>query len=325
MMTDIIIPVYKPDEKLVQLFEGLSNQTVRPDNIILMYTVLSEKDSISPHLVELGQKASELSVYEVTEDEFDHGGTRAEAVLQSEADIVIMMTQDAVPADDKLIENLIAPFKDDSIGAVYARQLPSGSSSPAECFTRGFNYPDESVTKGKDDIEKMGIKAFFCSNVCAAYRRDIYEELGGFIDRTIFNEDMIYAHKLIMNGYKIRYAADARVIHTHEYTAMQQLHRNFDLAVSQADHPEVFGGISSESEGKKYVSAAYGYFKKINSGYLIIPFIWGCCFRYLGYKLGKNYKKLPMKTVRAISMNKRYWTKETEGPKGEENVGDQQQ
>jgi rhamnosyltransferase len=60
---------------------------------------------------------------------------------------------------------------------------------------------------------------------------------------------MIYAAKVIENGYQIAYAADARVIHSHNYTGKQQFHRNFDLGVSQAEHPEVFEGISSESEG----------------------------------------------------------------------------
>lgn len=307
MKTDIIIPVYHPDEKLVRLLKGLKSQTVRPDNIIIMYTRLSERDHISPHLIELAMEVSELKVYELSADEFDHGGTRAEAVRHSDADIFIMMTQDAVPADDMLIENLIRHLLNSEIGAAYGRQIADSDSSPAECFTREFNYPDESVIKGKEDLDRLGIKTFFCSNVCAAYRRDSYDKLGGFIERTIFNEDMIYAHKLIMNGYRIAYSADARVIHTHEYKPMQQLHRNFDLAVSQAEHPEVFMGISSESEGAKYIRSAFSYFREIHRSYLIIPFIWGCCFRYMGYLLGKNYKKLPARMVRTLCMNKGYF------------------
>ena len=47
----------------------------------------------------------------------------------------------------------------------------------------------------------------------------------------------------------MRTARDAQVVHSHNYCALQQFHRNFDLAVSQTMHPEVFGGIRSESEG----------------------------------------------------------------------------
>ncbi len=73
---------------------------------------------------------------------------------------------------------------------------------------------------------------------------------GGFIQNAIFNEDMIFAGKAVMeDDYAIAYVADAKVIHSHNYNCTQQFKRNFDLAVSQADRPEVFGGIHSESEG----------------------------------------------------------------------------
>ena len=55
------------------------------------------------------------------------------------------------------------------------------------------------------------------------------------------------------DDYAIAYVADAKVIHSHNYNCTQQFKRNFDLAVSQADHPEVFGGIRSESEGIRLV------------------------------------------------------------------------
>ena len=97
--------------------------------------------------------------------------------------------------------------------------------------------------KGKEDEDELGIKTYFCSNVCAAYRRDIYLKLGGFTKKTIFNEDMIFAGHAVEAGYQIAYAADAQVIHSHNYTAMQQLHRNFDLGVSQADHPRCLGAF----------------------------------------------------------------------------------
>lgn len=107
---------------------------------------------------------------------------------------------------------------------------------------RGYNYPPASRVKSLEDLPELGIKTYFCSNVCCAYRREIYEALGGFIKHAIFNEDMLFAAKAIQAGYRIAYAAEARVIHSHNYTCGQYFHRNFDLGVSQADHPEVFRG-----------------------------------------------------------------------------------
>src|SRR5699024_4967535 len=108
-----------------------------------------------------------------------------------------------------------------------------------------FNYPKESRIKTKEDLPTLGIKTFFCSNVCSAYRKEAYDALGGFIHKTIFNEDMIMASKMIEAGMSIAYAADAVVWHWHDYTAMEQLHRNFDLAVSQTDYGGLFLKVKS--------------------------------------------------------------------------------
>lgn len=54
---------------------------------------------------------------------------------------------------------------------------------------------------------------------------------------------MIYAAKAVEAGYSVAYAADAQVVHSHNYTNGQQFHRNFDLGVSQAEHPEILQHI----------------------------------------------------------------------------------
>ena len=188
---------------------------------------------------------------------------------QSDADIVVFMTQDAVPADRFLIEHLMAPFEREDVGAAYARQLPRKDCHIIERYTRSFNYPEKSRLKGKADIPVLGIKTFFCSDVCAAYSKKAYEETGGFEKKTIFNEDMILAGHMVEKGYMIAYAADAQVIHSHNYTGLQQFHRNFDLAVSQAEHPEVFAGIASESEGIRLVKSTARYLLREKKGWLI--------------------------------------------------------
>ena len=142
---------------------------------------------------------------------------------------------------------------------------------------------------------------------CAAYRREIYEELGGFVKHTIFNEDMIYAAKAVEAGYAIAYAADARVVHSHNYTNGQQFHRNFDLGVSQAEHPEVFAAYPSESEGKRMVKDVTAYLRDHHMSGKLPHFYIQCACKYAGYLLGKNYRRLPGKWVLAFTSNKEYW------------------
>lgn len=304
-MVDVIIPVYKPGKELFALIEMLEKQSVPINNIILMNTEEKYFEQLT-YGARFMEKYKNIKVFHLSKREFDHGKTRRQGVKKSQTDIFVMMTQDAIPTDEYLLENLIKNLKD-NVAVAYARQLATEKSSVLERFTRIFNYPEKSYVKSVDDLEILGIKTYFCSNVCAAYRRDIYEELGGFIKHTIFNEDMIYAAEAVKAGYEIAYEAEARVYHSHNYTNMQQLRRNFDLGVSQADHPEIFAGISSESEGKKLVKAATDYLKQNHMLKKLPYFYMQCASKYAGYLLGKHYKKLPVKLILKLTMNKEYW------------------
>ena len=236
-----------------------------------------------------------FEVINISEKDFDHGATRNEGAASSSADLLLFMTMDALPADEKMAENMIKAFDTPKVAAVFARQLPYDDASLGERFSRSFNYPADSYVKSADDKARLGIKTYFCSNACAMYDRT--EKLGKFPVNMIFNEDMVFAHTLIENGYSIAYAADATVYHSHNYTNMQQFHRNFDLAVSQAMHPEVFEGVSSESEGRSYVKDAFSYFIREKSPFYFIPFAFAYAFRLAGYRLGKMYEKLPRKVI----------------------------
>lgn len=304
---DVVLVTYKPTQSFLRLIELLESQTYQINKIIIINTeeryfqkLFDESDFM--------KKYDNIEVHHILQKEFDHGKTRNMAVSYSKADIFICMTQDAIPENNLLIEKLVDALTiNEKIAAAYAKQLPLDDCREIEKYTRQFNYPDYSNVKSVADIEKLGIKTFFCSNVCAAYKRDIFEKQGKFINKTIFNEDMIYAGHAIKEGYEIAYSSEAMVKHSHNYTCMQQLRRNFDLGVSQADNPDVFAGISSSSEGIKLIKSTITYLSKTNNKRYIPYLIVSSGFKFMGYKLGTNYKKLPKKLIMKLTMNKYYW------------------
>ncbi len=230
--------------------------------------------------------------------------------MMSHAEFLIYMTQDALPVNEKLVENLMAAFQDERVGAAYARQLPSGDSSSIERFTRTFNYPPESRVKSEADLPELGIKTYFCSNACAAYRKAVYMSLGGFESRTIFNEDMIMAGRIVQSGFKIAYTAEAQVIHSHHDGCFKLFKRNFDLAVSQVEHPEIFEGTRSETEGIRLVKLTAAYLLKAGKPWEIIPLILQSGSKYAGYRLGQNYRRLPGWLILRCTLNPGYWKRE---------------
>lgn len=331
---DIIIPTYKPGKRFLRLFDMLQRQALPYNKLILINT---ERELMSEDIRAKVTSDERTVLKDISADEFDHAATRAMAVQMSTADAFICMTDDAVPADEFLTEKLIAGLNtgieatgrlqvhktdiasngpdsadkaaDIRIAMCYARQLAAQDADEAERYVRRFNYPAESMLKSAGDLPRLGIKTYFASDVCCAYNREVFDKLGGFIDNAIFNEDMIYAASAIKAGFAIMYEAKAQVVHSHNYTAMQQLHRNFDLGLSQRQHPEVFDGLSSEGEGIKLVAAVVKHLAA--SGHIaeIPTFIWRTGFRYIGYRAGKCYDKLPRSLVRMMAMNKRYIAK----------------
>lgn len=316
---DVIIPVYKADKKLERLLAMLLQQTLRPAKIILMNTE-AEGHTVADLRTRVEKVAAkndnrtltpvEIKIVRVEKKDYDHGGTRNLAVTKySDANFFLCMTQDAVPADVFLLEKLMQCFREEEIGAAYARQLAAEHANFTERFLRLHNYPAESCKKTKEDKERLGIKTYMISNVCAMYRRSRYDALGGFATDTIFNEDMIFGAALIEAGDAICYCAKARVYHTHNYGLTAQFKRSFDMAVSQRDYRSVFGQVSSEKEGICFVKNAAEYCVSQRRFGDLFLFLMDSVARYTGFFLGKHYKSLPEKMVLSCTLQPAYWEK----------------
>lgn len=306
MKVDAVIPAYKPGHDLRELVEKLLDQTVRLGRIIIINTdreYFDEKEYLIAPAVE---------VVHITRHEFDHAGTRDMGLRMSDADYVLFMTMDAIPKDNYLVEKLLSGFRRaDNIAVSYARQLPKKDCNRIEQITREFNYPAQSRVQTSDDIKELGIKAYFCSNVCAMYDTSIYRSLGGFKAPAIFNEDMVYAAGALDAGYAVSYCADALVYHSHNYTGRQYYRRNFDLGVSQANHPEIFERFNVKGTGMQLVRKSLAQICRRGTPADIIRLVYYSGMKYLGFRKGKNYHKLSLESCLKHTSDKEYWNRLT--------------
>ena len=301
MTVTVIIPTYKPGQMFMRLIKQINNQTYPVQRIRVINT---DKSLWNPIFDGLSDK---MEVVHIAKGAFDHGGTRDAVARIVDTDVMFYLTQDVSLQDESVFAEMMKFFNRQDVKAVYARQLPQRDCKTIESYTRSFNYPSNSQIKGKEDIERLGIKTYFCSNVCAAYDRETYIRLGGFVRKTIFNEDMIYAGTLIQAGYRVAYAAKACVLHSHNYNNREQLRRNFDLAVSQVDNPQIFMGMKSEGEGIRLVKRTAKYLWQIHKPWLILTLFTTSVAKYTGYWLGKHYQVLPKRWIMKLTMNKEYW------------------
>lgn len=302
MTVDIIIPVYKPDEKLLSLVERLQKQDYEIETI----RIINTKSNLA--LPTIPMEPYPVEILEIEAADFDHGATRNMGARHSNADLLLFMTQDAVPADIHLVSSFVEVFeKYQDLNIAYGRQFPNKDCNVVERFTRRFNYPEESKIKSIQDLETMGIKTFFFSDVCGAYRRRAFLQRGGFEAPIIFGEDLVHTAKCVLDGERVAYVAEARVYHSHNYNCLQQFHRNFDGGVVQALYPEIFKDIPSEGEGIKLVKKTAAYLIRIGKPFLLVELFFQSAFKYAGFFLGKRYKRLPTFLVKWCSSNPGYF------------------
>lgn len=300
---DVIIPCYKPGEKFRKLLKALEKQELPPKKVILINT----EERYFPKDV-LKDTKLDIRLHHISRRDFDHAYARNLGVSFSDTPYFLCMTDDAVPADEKMTRALLSAFSQDSkIAEVYARQCCTKESSFDERLSRTFNYREASQIKGMEDLNRLGIKCFFASNVCCMYKREIFSSLRGFLVPTIFNEDMIFAARAEQAGYKVAYQAEARVYHSHRFTALQQFRRNFDLGVSHRDYREIFDLVPPEKEGIRMIMQNSKAVLSEGKAYLLFPLFFRTVFRFLGYKAGRNYSRIPKFLLRRFTLNPQYF------------------
>ena len=305
MDIQIIIPVCNPDVKFLQLLDMLQKQCVSNLSVLII-------DSGCQHeWVEALAGRDGFVVERIPNREFNHGGTRLMGMAMfPHKDVYVFLTQDAILTDEYSLERLIRCFADAEVGCAYGRQLPQEGAGFFGRIARLHNYGTESYVRSLADAKAHGLKTCFISNSYAAYRREAMEAVGGFPVNTILSEDMCVAAKMLLGGWKIAYAADACVYHSHDYTIGQEFKRYFDIGVFHArEHwiRDTFG--QAEGEGMRFVQRELQEIFHANP-LLLLEMIVRDGMKFLGYRLGLQERWIPLWLKRHISMMKRYWESE---------------
>jgi rhamnosyltransferase len=282
-MVSVIIPTLNAELKLKRMLPMLNRQTI-PLEVVVIDS--SSTDSTNAIVKNLNAK-----LISITRESFNHGQTRNLAVAHAIGEIVVFMTQDALLHSEFCIENLIKPLEADSIAAVYGRQIPREDAVPTEKFARLYNYPEEPIIKGREQIPAMGIRTFFFSNVFSAIRRKAFEEIGGFPENVLMFEDMLFAAKLIERGYRIAYVPEAKVIHSHDYSLAQQFRRYYQAGVSFQRNPWFTRYDRSNKEGITFLKEEIKFLFKQKAYLWVFYAALEAICKYTGYKLGLNNNK----------------------------------
>lgn len=182
MRCALVIPTRNAGAHLDRLLPALAAQRRQPDSILVVDSRSSD-DTVERF------RAFGARVEVIEPASFNHGGTRRWASQQVEADALIYLTQDAIPASPGSFANLLDElYAEADIGVAYGRQLPHPGAGLLGAQARRFNYPPESRSKRLADASELGIKTCFSSDSFSAYRSDALAAVGGFPEDVIGSE-----------------------------------------------------------------------------------------------------------------------------------------
>ena len=297
----ICIPTYNAGAVWEEVLESITSQDI-PGLKLMIVDSGSSDDTVT-----LARKYG-FEVQQIKSFEFNHGGTRQLLVDSAvDCEICVFLTQDAIVASPNSISSLIKAFDDSTVGIAYGRQLPHRNAKPLEKHLRLFNYPQKSKVTSVADKKTLGFKVFFCSNSFAAYRITALNDVGGFPTGFIMGEDAIVGAKMIKAGHKIAYVADAGAYHSHNYSIQEEYKRYFDTRVFHEQNRwllEEYG--KPTGEGLKFVKSELAYTLSHHPLYLIKS-VTSIFAKWLGYKTGAFYNKIPLSVLKKLSMHKNYW------------------
>jgi rhamnosyltransferase len=305
MKVNLFIPTLNAGNIWKEVLEGVQMQGFPLSKIIII-----DSGSTDETLELSGELRTDL--IQIDKQDFDHGGTRQLAVEKfSDADIFVFLTQDAILANPDAIQLMVEALEQDpKLGMVYGRQLPHKDAKVLEAHARLYNYPPASKIKSLKDANRYGIKTISCSNSFAAYRKTAYFEVNGFPAGSILGEDVLIAGKMLLKGWKMAYLGGAEVHHSHDYSALEEFKRYFDIGVFHVNNDWIFEHFGrAEGEGFKFLKSEVNHV--LNHNPLLLPKSVIATFsKFIGYKLGLNYRKIPFALRKSLSMTKAYWEKQ---------------
>lgn len=292
----IILLTLNTGEKFKKVLKVIFNQTYKNYEVILI-------DSSSTDNTLKYAKKYPVKIFKIQRSDFGHGKTRNLGAKLARGRYLVYLTQDAIPADNNWLTNLIVNLKTKNIAGVFGRQIPNETATPLDIFNYNEDYP---MRKKIITIQNYKQSNVIYSDVNSAVKKSIILKYP-YPKNDIQSEDLSWAINIIKKNYQIVYEPTAAVIHSHAYNLKMIFKVMFDQSVS---YTQIFQQGNSTYLMNNNKSR---FIKKMK--YLINNSMFEWIFISLGIDLikliavtlGNNYKRLPIFIVKKITNYPDYW------------------
>lgn len=224
MKVSIVLRTYNEQRHLRELLRGIEGQRFDGE----LETIIVDSGSTDDTL----RIASDfpVRVVPICKEEFSFGRSLNIGCAAARGDALAFVSGHCIPVDEHWIARLVAPLSRGEVAYSYGGQLGNEKShfSERQIFTKYF--PPHS---------KLPQDGFYCNNANAALLRSVWEATR-FDEELTGLEDMHLAKRLVSQGHRVGYVADAAVFHLHNET-WPQVRRRFEREAIALQHimPEV--------------------------------------------------------------------------------------
>ncbi len=224
----IVLPTKNAGPRLGEVLAAIGSQRTRRTVEIVAFDSGSTDGTVD-RLVGAGAR-----VTQIPPSEFNHGLTRNQAIASSRGDLVVLLTQDAVPANENWLDSLLAPFENDAVAGTYARQIPQPDADALtrrnlERWVTGATERREQCITDRASylrlhpMERYKLCCF--DDVCSAIRRSVWERIP--YEWAYFGEDLDWGKKALEAGWTLAYEPEATVVHSHDRSLWYEYKRTY--------------------------------------------------------------------------------------------------
>lgn len=300
----VVIPVKDGGAGLVACLEAIRAQRIDEEVEIVVVDSGSSDGSLG------AARAYGALIEEISPRCFSHGAARNLGAELASGEVLVFLSQDAVPASDQWLVRLTAPLHADRrVAGVYGRQLPHEHASPPESYFLGFLYGAHRRRQRASSAAQLSMDTTLFSNVNSAIPRRMWERFP-FVEDIVMSEDQEWSRRILLAGYLIAYEPSAAVTHSHNYTMTAAFRRFFDSGAS-ASRAYMAGRRHSSrvlrSTAVRYAAGELSWLWRTGRRRWIPYATVYESTKMLGLLAGANHQRIPLELKRRLSATPAYW------------------
>ena len=201
MLVSIIIRTLNEASHLDELLTMIARQ----DATDLSCEVVIVDSGSTDDTVKIAERRG-CRITRIAKQDFSFGRSLNQGCDFSKGDVLVFISGHCVPVGHDWLQKLCQPILDGAVSYNYGRQMGGADSNYSELRIFAKYFPK---------ISQVPQTGFFCNNANSALARTVWDTYRFDEDLTGL-EDMELAKRIVQNGHRIGYVAEAPVYHFHD-------------------------------------------------------------------------------------------------------------